>query len=161
MPISCLDYLLSRITLDNIPNLELCFQFFLDKCYYTSICFNISWLVGFLASIIERWWSHMIVVASSCTEPTSVVNCHSQMVSYMHRFIAMYSTFSIDFATIFYRFLFNDMAHFPNTNVSRGRPIVYHITSSMLIKKISYDDMYAPKYKISYRKCLLNISWCA
>ena len=43
--------------------------FSLIKWCCTSICFDLSWLVGFLANAIQSRLSHMMVVASTWTQP--------------------------------------------------------------------------------------------
>ena len=78
--------------------------FYLIKWCCTSICFDLFWLVGFLDNVIEPWLLHMMVVASSCTQPSSSINCPSQIPSLVQQFMAMYSASIVDCATIcFYK----------------------------------------------------------
>jgi hypothetical protein len=87
--------------------------FSLIKWCYMSICFDLSWLVGFLTNVIEPWFSHMMIVASSCTQPTSFISCLNQMASILHRFMAMYFAPIVDCATVCCRLLFHNTATSP------------------------------------------------
>ena len=85
----------------------------LIKWCCTSICFDLSQFMGFLARAIEPWFLHMMVVAFFCIQPTSFISCLSQMASFVHRFIAMYSTSIVDCVTICCCLLFHDTAPSP------------------------------------------------
>src|ERR1700738_2113 len=118
--------------------------FSLMKWCCTSMCFDLSWLVGFLANAIEPWLSHMMVVASSWTQPKSSINCRSQMASLVQRFMAMYSASIVDCATVCCRLLFHETAPSPTKeNVPRRGPTVFDISGPIRIQ-ISFDvDMLA------------------
>ena len=108
--IPLLKYPQSYIELDSTTLFSI---FFVIKWYCTPICFDLSWLVRFLASVIEPWLLHMMVVASSCIQPTSFIRCLSKMASLVHWFMAMYTASIVDCAIICCCLLFHKMAPSP------------------------------------------------
>ncbi len=65
-----------------------------------SMCFVQEWWVGFFASAMHPWLSHMMVVAPTCTSPTSAINFLNHMASLVHWLVAMYSTSVVDKAIV-------------------------------------------------------------
>lgn len=59
-----------------------------------------EWYVGFLARAIYLWLSYMIIVAPSCKKLTSLNIFKGQITSFVHKIVAIYSTFIVDKAIL-------------------------------------------------------------
>jgi hypothetical protein len=81
-----------------------------------SMCFVREWWVGFLASAMHPWLSHMMVVAPTCTSPTSAINFLNHMASLVHWLVAMYSASVVDKAIVCCLLQFHEMAPTPTKN---------------------------------------------
>ena len=87
--------------------------FSLMKWYCTSIYYDMSWFVGFLARTMDSLLSYMMVVASSCTQHVSSISYQSQVTSLVHWLITMYFASIVECVTVCCRLLFHDMMPFP------------------------------------------------
>ena len=72
--------------------------------------------MGFLASCMQPWLSHMMDVAPSCTYPTSANSCRSQIASFVHWLVAIYSASVVDNAMVGCFLHFHEMAPRPTRN---------------------------------------------
>ncbi|KAG0599654.1 hypothetical protein M758_12G169300 [Ceratodon purpureus] len=77
------------------------------------MCFVREWCVGFFANAMHPWLSHMMVVASTWTHPTSPKSLRSQMTSLVLWLVAMYSASVVDKAIVGCLLQFHEMAPSP------------------------------------------------
>ncbi len=81
-----------------------------------SMCFVWKWWVGFFASAMHPWLSHMMAVAPTCTSPTSAINFLNHMASLVHWLVAMYSASVVDKTIVGCLLQFHEMAPTPTKN---------------------------------------------
>ena len=125
-----------------------------------SLCLVREWCVGFSASPIHLWLSHMMNVCTSYTFLTSAKNCLSHTAYIGHWLVAMYSVFVRNNAMVDCFLHFHEMTRAPTKNthtiVDRWSflfPAQHALQNPLKAISLFPCIIYNPK-------CPLNISWC-
>ena len=125
-----------------------------------SICLVHEWYVGFFASGMHPWLSHIMDVGSSYTYPTSAKSCISPIASLVQWLVAMYSAFILDNAMVGCFMHFHKMTPTPTTK--NTYPVVNHRLFASPIQSTSkkLSRHYPCLWGIIWSpKCLSNTSW--